>query len=87
MVVPLAMKPNTPYNINRGLPPCQPDSPEHDFSASKTVAMDAFGVKTKRVFYCTFCGIERPKKRDRPHAEDGPATFLDEVNARCNGAF
>lgn len=46
-------------------PPTDCERFGHDYSASKTVAEDAFGVKRRRVFYCTFCGQERPRKGER----------------------
>jgi hypothetical protein len=32
---------------------------KHCFCRSKTVPVDPFGVKTKRVRFCCFCGHER----------------------------
>jgi ribosomal protein L37AE/L43A len=40
----------------------------HDYSRSKTVAVDAFGVKKRRVYYCSFCGQERPSRKAREGA-------------------
>ncbi len=45
----------------------------HDFSASKTVSLDVFGLKKKRVYYCTFCGEERkPRVKKSVNQNDNP---------------
>jgi hypothetical protein len=35
----------------------------HDFSRSYTVQEDAWGMVTRRQYYCSFCGKDKPKKR------------------------
>jgi hypothetical protein len=34
----------------------------HDFSSYYTEKVDAWGMQTRRVYYCTWCGLERRGK-------------------------
>ena len=38
----------------------------HDYRASRTIPIDPWGVKTRRQYFCTFCGKDRPRRKEAP---------------------